>query len=687
MTQTQQTVSITDALKICLELYNSKQFDKCEKISQQILKKDSNNVDAKYFLALALFQRNDFEVCNALINDCIKLYPENMDLCFFLARIKKELGLVKDAIYYYEKAISINPSHVPSINNVAVLYNEIGNNDKALSYYNLLKNNGIKKAFVYNNISLIYKRVGMIKDSLYNALKAIEIDPDCFEAHQNAALSYIQLAKNKPAIEHFEKAIELCPDNLDIHEDLHELCKKSCDWKKRKVIGRKMDNLRKNLGKKYIDAEHADYKNDEQVERFIEASRAHTNKLVKSALDNFPKFTFENRKKDKNKSILNIGYISSDIKEHPVAHLMRGVFKNHNKDKVKTFLYSFSPQDNSEYPKQIKEYVDNFIDINALSNYETAKRIYNDEIDILIDLNGHTGVTKLEALALKPAPIQVNYLGYIGSMGADFIDYVITDNIVTPPQDQKYYDEKFVYMPDCYQANDNDLEISEEEITRESEGLPEDKLIFCSLNQTYKFEPVMFEVWMNILKKVPKSVLWLYKGSIFKDDNLAMENLKKEAKEKGVDPSRLIFAEPMTPISKHLKRTSLADIALDTRLYNGGTVTSQTLWAGVPVITIQGKVFQSRMASSILNAIGLKDMVTSSLKEYEELAVKLATNKEKLKEVKSRLEKNKHSKPLYNTELFTSNLEKAYREMWYSYCDGKPVNQIDLSQQQESFLF
>ena len=679
MTTTEKTISITDAINICVNLYNEKKLNECKYVTEKVLQQDPKNVDAKYFKALILHDENKYDDCEDLVKECLELFPDNLELCFLMARTKKVQGNTNEALKYYEKTLLINNKHVPSINNIAVIYNEIGNNDKALAYYNLLINNGIKKAFVYNNISLIYKRVGMIKDSLANVLKAIEMDPNCFEAHQNAALSYIQLAKNKDAIEHFEKAVKLCPDNLDIYEDLHELYRKTCDWEKRKSLGKKMDELRNKLGKKFIDAENSDFQKEEKVELFIESSRRHTAKLVKPVLDNHSPFSHKPTQNNKNKKILKIGYMSSDIKDHPVAHLMRGVFKNHNKNNVETYLYSFSPKDKTEYPELIRSYVDNFIDINALSNYETAKRIYNDEIDILIDLNGHTGTTKLESLALKPAPIQVNYLGYIGSMGADFIDYVITDEIVTPPETQKYYDEKFVYMPDCYQANDNDLEISDEEITKESEELPEDKLIFCSMNQTYKFEPIMFETWMNILKRVPDSVLWLYKGSIYKDDSLAQENLIKEAAKHGVEANRLVFAKPMSPIQRHLKRTSLADIALDTRLYNGGTVTSQTLWAGVPVITLQGKVFQSRMASSILNAIGLKDMVTKNLKEYEDLAVDLALNKNKLQEVTDRLEKNKNTNPLYNTELFTANLEDAYREMWENYCNGNKPKQIDLS--------
>lgn len=342
---------------------------------------------------------------------------------------------------------------------------------------------------------------------------------------------------------------------------------------------------------------------------------------------------------------------------------MRGVFRSHNKDEFEVFLYSSSddnPNDKSGYRDAIKSYCDHFIDIRTTSNIDLAHKIYNDEINVLVDLNGHTGLSRIEALALKPAPVQISYIGYIGSMGADFIDYIITDKIVTPPEHQKFYTEKFLYMPNCYQANDDLLEISPEETTRAEHGLPETGFVFCSFNQTYKIEPVLFKTWMNILKRVPGSVLWLFKGSIFINDNLAKENLLKHAAEAGVDPTRLIFVNGIIN-DKHLKRAGLADLALDTRIYNGGTVTSQTLWAGVPVLTLAGGHFASRMAASIVSAVGMPEMITKTPEEYEELAVKIATTPGKAAKLKKKLARNKATYPLFNTKQFTKDMEDLYK--------------------------
>ena len=247
-------------------------------------------------------------------------------------------------------------------------------------------------------------------------------------------------------------------------------------------------------------------------------------------------------------------------------------------------------------------------------------------------------------------------------MGADFIDYIITDKIVTPPEHQKFYTEKFLYMPNCYQANDDKLPISTKETTREENNLPAKGFVFCSFNQTYKIEPELFASWMNILKRVPESVLWLYKGSIFIHDNLAKENLLKHAAEAGVDPARVIFADGV-PIAEHLKRVGLADLALDTRIYNGGTVTSHTLWAGVPVLTLLGGHFASRMASSIVTAVGMPELVKNNLKEYEDFAVKVATTKGAAEKLKKKLAANKNTHPLFDTKQFTKDIEKLYKEV------------------------
>jgi protein O-GlcNAc transferase len=319
---------------------------------------------------------------------------------------------------------------------------------------------------------------------------------------------------------------------------------------------------------------------------------------------------------------------------------------------------------------RIEQDCDKFVDLLILDHAEAAKCIYQDQVDILVDLKGYTRGGRLEICALRPAPLQVRYLGLAGTTGADFFAYLITDRIVTPRDHAHYYSENFLYLPHCYQINDNSRAISDKDWKRADFGLSEGSFVFCSFNQGYKIEPVMFESWMKILRQVPESLLWLQGGN-----ETAEMNLKGEAEKRGVSSSRLIFAERLSN-EEHLGRLRLADLALDTRIVSGAATTSDALWAGVPVITLEGCNFASRMSSSILSAIGLSDLITHSLEAYEALAVRLARDPGELQAIGQRLAKNRE--PLFDTPRFTRNLERAYKEMWKLFVNGERPRQIEV---------
>jgi protein O-GlcNAc transferase len=670
----QQTISMEDAFRQCQTLLNEKHYVECLDCAEKILQLAPSNVDAKYISALSYKELGNYESAEALLLECLVLYPDSLEANFHAGHLYSQIKNSAKAAAHYEKVLVIDPNHLSTLNNLANIYNDSGRNDVALQMFNHMIALGCNQAFVYNNIALIYKKIGMLKEATDFIIKAIELDPNSYTQYKNAAMIFISAANNNRAALCLERALQLDPDNIETNFEYCDALQKICAWDKLVIIRNKLNALGKTTANDYLIPPMCDIQQNIDPASNLAAAKKYTDNTVKHTISTYPRFKFDDsRRKPKNK--LRLAYVSSDIKDHPVAHLMRGVFKNHNRSEFEVYLYSSSGKDPSGYKEEIKTYCDKFIDINGIANYEIAKIIYNDNIDILIDLNGHTGDAKLHALALKPAPIQVNYLGYIGSMGADFIDYIITDEIVTPPDQQQFYTEKFAYLPDCYQANDSNLKISEEQITRQMEALPENAFVFCSFNQAAKIEPVMFNVWMNILKRVPDSVLWLFKGSIFLDDHAAAENLRKEAQKRGIDPKRLILCEGMY-IDKHLKRKSLANLALDTRIYNGGTVTSQTLWAGIPVLTLQGGHFASRMASSILSAVGLPELITTSLDDYENLAVELANNPDKLAEIKNKLSKNLSTYPLFKIDRFVGNLEKAYKLMWDNYAKGNEPKQL-----------
>jgi protein O-GlcNAc transferase len=305
-----------------------------------------------------------------------------------------------------------------------------------------------------------------------------------------------------------------------------------------------------------------------------------------------------------------------------------------------------------------------------MSHIKSAEKIFEDKVDILVDLAGHTEGNRMEICSCRPAPLQVRYLGMPGTTGADYFDYIITDPIVLPEEHTAFYSEKFIYLPHCYQINSTRSAFSDYSFSRKNLGLPENDFVFCSFNTNYKLDPVMFDVWMKILKRVPGGVLWLLKGK-----ETVERNLRPEAEIRDVDPNRLVFAEKL-PKDEHLARLRYADLALDTRIVNGAITTSDALWSGVPVLSMQGSHFASRMSSSILSAIGLPEMVANCLDQYESLAVGLADNSRKLKRLREKLANNRKTEPLFDTTQFVKHLENAYEEMLKIFLAGEETRNI-----------
>ena len=369
---------------------------------------------------------------------------------------------------------------------------------------------------------------------------------------------------------------------------------------------------------------------------------------------------------------ITIGYLSSDFHNHATAHLMLNLFGLHDRKDFNVFTFSYGQNDESAYREKIKNDSDKFFDLQAAGHLEAAGKIFESGVDILVDLKGHTRYNRLEICALRPAPVQVTYLGFPGTTGADFLDYIITDRIITPEDQSPYYSEQLVYLPHCYQVNDHKQKISDAPFSRSDFDLPEKGFVFCSFNSNFKIEPVMFGVWMYLLKKAPDSVLWL-----FKSNDLAERNLKIEAQSRGVGGDRLIFAEKM-PKDQHLARCRLADLALDTRIYGGHTTTSDLLWAGVPVVTMLGTHFASRVPASLLNAVGFPELITHNLEEYESLALRLSQNPGELAALRTKLTQNRKTEPLFDTPRFVRNLESAYHKIWARFLTGEMPRMIEV---------
>jgi protein O-GlcNAc transferase len=362
---------------------------------------------------------------------------------------------------------------------------------------------------------------------------------------------------------------------------------------------------------------------------------------------------------------IKVAYLSADFREHATAYLLAELIELHDRERFEVIGVSFGADDGSDIRRRMADSFDTFHDVREWADRDIAAKLRELEVDIAVDLKGHTQDSRPEVLAHRPAPIQVGYLGYPGTIGADFLDYVLADETVAPFDHALFYSEKIVQLPDCYQVNDRRRAIAATTPTRQEAGLPESGFVFCCFNNNYKITQPVFEAWMRLLAKVPGSVLWL-----LRDNPGAERNLRDEAEKRGVDPARLVFAG-RAKLEDHLARHRLADLFLDTLPYNAHTTASDALWTGLPVVTCQGNAFAGRVAASLLKAIGLPELVTHNLGDYEALALRLATDAAMLQRVRETLAGNRLSHPLFDTDRFRRGIEAAYTRMWQTWQRGE----------------
>jgi predicted O-linked N-acetylglucosamine transferase (SPINDLY family) len=360
---------------------------------------------------------------------------------------------------------------------------------------------------------------------------------------------------------------------------------------------------------------------------------------------------------------LRVGYLSNDFHQHATAMLVAQVFELHDRERFEVRLYSYGASDGSPMRARLEQAGDAFVDITGLSDLEAARLIRDDRIDLLVDLKGHTLNARTAIMAMRPAPVQVAYLGFPGTMGADFIDYVITDPVVTPAAMADGFSEKLAWMPDCYQPNDRRRQ-ADPPPTRAACGLPEQGFVFCCFNQTYKIRPELFDVWCRLLAATPGSVLWLLNSN-----PQAGANLKREAAARGVDPARIVFA-PLVPSHRNLARLAHADLFLDTLPVNAHTTASDALWSGVPLVTCPGDTFVGRVAASLLHAVGLPGLVADDLTQYESLARSLAADPARIAALKAHLRAARDTAPLFDSARTTRSLEDLYLRMARRWQDG-----------------
>ncbi len=496
-------------------------------------------------------------------------------------------------------------------------------------------------------------------------LGVVELRPDLAEAYLDLGVCYNRLKRNAEAIPHYRRAIDLKPTLAKAQANLINAYLDCCDWESAERWTKEFLDYRKGRAPE-------DWA--QRLEPFCAFSLlpgAITRELticrsamIERSVGGNPGSCPLASMSAGGRSRIRVGYVSADFYDHATAHLTFGLYAAHDRGAFEVYGYSMGPDDGSVYRKHIEQTCDRFIDVRSESAAATARRIRSDEIDILMDMKGHTTNARPEIFAYRPAPVQVSYLVFPATTGARFIDYFITDRVATPPGYEGEFTESLVYMPDCYQVNDHQQAISPELLSRSDFGLPEHAFVFCCFNTLRKIDREIFSVWMAVMRKVPHSVLWL-----IREDPQAELNLRREARDRDVDPDRLVFAGKLDKAT-HLARHRLADLFLDTYICNAHTTASDALWAGLPLLTCPGATFARRVAASLLSAARLPELIARDLDEYRDIAIRLAGDRELLSGLRKRLAQSRGTCALFDTPKYVRNLEAAYRTMLEIYRSG-----------------
>lgn len=628
--------------------------------------------------------------------------PDYFQAWFNLGNVFKEQNLLTKALECFDRAIGFNPEFVPAYYNRGAVLNAVQRHDDSLLDCNFVASRMPQYADAHYNLGNAYRALGKHMDSLVSYDRAIALKPDYSNAHSNRGNALRDMGLHNEALEACIRAVELEPASAEFHSNcgnayliLGQFPAAVKHYLSALAIAPELPYVRGAL--LHCEMQLCEWENFERYVHEINTGVAAGKKastpffymtIPSTAAqqmrcaqifvqDKFSKLELPvlSDARPVNERV-RIGYFSSDFRNHAMGYLIAEMIERHDRSKFEIFAFSFSVEDGSAARKRLERAFDHFIDASEMTDREVVNQSRALGIDIAIDLNGFTANARTNIFGMRAAPVQVNHLGYPGTMGASFIDYIIGDKTVIPPTTSRYFSEKIVHLPHTYWFNDSTKEIANRQYDREELGLPKEGFVFCCFNNSYKITPDVFAIWMDILRRVEGSVLWLLQGN-----DSVVSNLKREAQKLNVSPERLVFASRMS-LAEHLARHRQANMFLDTFYYNAHTTASDALWTGLPVITLPGEAFPSRVAASMLKAVGLPELIVNTREEYGNLAVNLATNPAALFEIKSKLERNIKSYPLFHTALYTRNIERAYELMWQKHKSGMPPEYIEIEAQE-----
>ena len=583
---------------------------------QQLAAQQPGSSRVHYRLGEALRALDRTDLALASFHTALALDPTCVDAAFAIASLADVRGDVAAAIDCYLKVIALKPEY----------------------------------AAPHINLAGIYFRLGHIDHAIEHNRRAVAIAPAMPEAHNNLGNCYYLLKQYEEAIDCFGRALELDPA-LPNAVSLYQLAKRQiCDWSDLKSSQARMLELVA-AGHGVVDPFTLLWTSDDPALQLAAARQS-----VKRTVSRSELFTHDGPRRE---GKVRLAYLSPDFHDHPVGLLISDLLEQHNRDLYEVTAYSAGPPgEASSVRRRIVAAVDHFVDVRSLNDDEVARRIKADDIDILVDLAGHTHGNRMRALAKRPARVQITYLGFSGTTGADFFDYILVDPFVVPPEQQANYTEHLYHLPDCYMVNVRSRPPAATGPSREACGLPAKGFVFCCFNNTYKITPDVFAVWMRLMQATPGSVLWL-KG----DNPLAQRNLVREAGAREVTSDRLVFASNVD-YAEHLARHRNADLFLDTFPYNAASTAGDALWMGLPIVTIAGRSFVARVAGSLLRAARAETLVTRDLAGYEALALELSRDRPRLEELKRMLIADRLEVPLFDLDRFRDSIERAYAEIW-----------------------
>ena len=590
-----------------------------ESLLKGILVSAPNNPDALHLMGVVCGMQGRPNEALGFFQQCLVLVPQNAMLRFNLAKALSALQRDAEAIEHHQAASSLDPANPDIWINYGRSLDNLREREEALAAYE----------------------------------KAVELKPDSVEGWFNKGKIFGELKRYEEALHSYIRAYQLRPNEPFLLGIILHYKMLICDWLELDVLYEQVLRDLKS-GHKVVEPFGFQGISDSESDLLL-AAKIFANERYPLAQE-ATKVPIRARSEK-----IRVAYLCGEFRDQATSVLMTGIYEAHDPEKFEIFALDNGWNDGGILRSRMEKVFKEIVDISKMPDLSVAQLIKILNIDILVNLNGYFGEARSNVFAQHAAPIQVNFLGFPGTLGAPYMDYLIADEIVIPPTSCEYYVEKIAYMPHSYQANDAKRIISERQFSRSELGLPEQGFVFCCFNNNYKITPQTYDSWMRVLKAVKESVLWL-----IEDNPLAANNLKAEAEKRGVSPERIIFASRL-PLPEHLARHRNADLFLDTLPYNAHTTASDALWAGLPLLTCVGKTFPGRVAASLLNALEVPDLITHSVEEYEHRAIELANNPVRLQAIKNQLLANRLEKPLFNTQMFAKDLEALYSKMYERY--------------------